>query len=49
MEPIFQKHLLFGDIGLRDRQNLVVFLQFTGPVNAFLLCTVYGHVTLSIN
>ena len=36
-QPIFQKKFLFEDIWPRSSQNLVVFLQFTGPVNVFLL------------
>ena len=42
----FQKELLFGDIWPQNHQNLVVFLQFTGPVNAFLCSN--GFVTLHV-
>ena len=47
MKPIFQKNLLFEDIWPRNRQNLVVFLQFAGPVNVFLF-QVFALVLLVI-
>ena len=36
LNETFLESLLFGDIWLWNRQNLVVFLQFTCPVNLFL-------------